>query len=221
MEVWEQWSSSHCMSAAGSSFWTAWACQSRDHGGPAAGQSIFITNQTPVFSDNSFPPVPVFFPVLRENPCCFTEKKHGPKCWLSLKESIQCPLFLFVLAFYADRSRLHGPSSRIMSKTGIWCDAQDSFVLWNCVHLIVLIQACGVICVSDVLRSLIRLHWKMQLRYFFIFSASLNQTCRSPLPHVEIHLFMHRNIALLINGSHRGGVLDLYRLFDPVFVLIL
>lgn len=53
-----------------------------------------------VFSDKTFPSIPVFFPVLRENTYCFTDKKHGPKCWLTLKESIQCPLFLSVFVCY-------------------------------------------------------------------------------------------------------------------------
>lgn len=44
------------------------------------GKVFSLQIQTLVFSDNSFPSIPVSFPVLREKTCCFTEKKHGPKC---------------------------------------------------------------------------------------------------------------------------------------------
>lgn len=75
-----------------------------------------------VFSDKTFPSIPVFFPVLRENTYCFTDKKHGPKCWLTLKESIQCPLFLSVFVCYP--GKILDPWTEFMElwvRDVMWC----------------------------------------------------------------------------------------------------
>lgn len=76
------------------------------------GKAFSFQIQTLVCSDNSFLSIPVYFTVLRENTCCFTEKKMGQNADSLIKKHPVSPVsFCFCVSSWTDPgsiARVHG-----------------------------------------------------------------------------------------------------------------